>query len=203
MARGYTSGPFKSTGGFEIGAVGTNTSVISSTGALENITTGSFSGNVSIGGTLTVTGQTNIKASTTTVTSATAALTLTVADSGKVVILSATAAVTVNIPSATVTGQAGTEYTFIQGAACTGLHLIDPATGDKIMGYVTLHETAASEPNFQSLGTLGAGTDNAQLTLGSTATNNVIGTRVSIVGDGSAGWFVVDSFGIGFGYATT
>lgn len=34
MSRTRVSGPFKSTGGFEVGAVGTNTSVVSSTGAL-------------------------------------------------------------------------------------------------------------------------------------------------------------------------
>jgi hypothetical protein len=208
MGRTTFSGPLKSVGGFEIGSGGsgsdgTHTEVISATGGMTLAGDATIGGNVTISGNLDVTGEfAGQKMDFVNITTNSVATTLTVAQSGSIVNLGI-GGITVNLPSATVTGQEGAYYTFLQTTAASAATLIDPATGDKIMGYVTLHETAASEPNFQSLGTAGAGTDNAILTL--TASVAAVGHRLSIVGDGSAGWYVTDSMiaAGGVTYATT
>lgn len=107
MARNYKSGPTKSTGGFEVGAVGTNTTVIDSDGVY------------TIG--LTKVGV---------VTAAPSSTTLTAAQTGSVVAVSATGANTITLPSAV----AGYHYRLVvsaSGAAVT----VTPSSGDKIIAY--------------------------------------------------------------------
>ena len=107
MGRTTHSGPIKSTGGFEVGAVGTNTEVIDSSG---NYTGG---------------GSVNAKS---VVTSITGNATLTAAQSGTVFLCGSVAA-TVTLP-ATV---AGVIYTILISDA-TGAVQIRPNASDKIQG---------------------------------------------------------------------
>ena len=89
----------------------------------------------------------------------------------------------VTLPATT----AGVRFTFVfAGAATEGFH-ISPNANDKIMGHVI-----KVNGDLLDLGSAGAGTDDKDLILG-TASN--IGDRVTLVGDGSLGWFVLDAVG--------
>ena len=93
--------------------------------------------------------------------------------------------VIINLP-ATV---AGVVYTFVYvGSASRGFQ-ISPNSSDKIMGSVL---NAAGGITTASNG--GNGTDNKDLILGA-ANNSTAGNRVTLVGDGSNGWVILDGYG--------
>jgi len=110
--------------------------------------------------------------------------TLTQAESGKI-FLESTDAATITLP-ATV---AGLNYTFIWAGAAGETFNISPNASDLIRG-------ACSDSN--AMGTVvesatnGAGADNKDLQLDSGAE---IGNRVTLVGDGSVGWYILDCVG--------
>ena len=82
---------------------------------------------------------------------------------------------------------AGVMYTFIfAGTATEGFH-ISPNASDKFMGHVIKVNGDLLEADSN-----GAGVDNKDLILG---TSSNVGDRVTIVGDGSAGWYILDAVG--------
>jgi len=113
----------------------------------------------------------------------TAAKTLTAADSGKVFLVG-TDALTVTLPSTS----AGLTYTFINtGADGAVLITVSPAAADAIFG--TIANAAADS--------VCTGSDNGDLTNTKATANK--GDRVTIVGDGSAGWYITEGVGIWVG----
>ena len=110
--------------------------------------------------------------------------TLTKDESGKI-FFESTDAATITLP-ATV---AGLNYTFIWAGAAGETFNISPNAADTIRG-------ACSDSN--AMGTVvesatnGAGTDDKDLQLDS---GSEIGNRVTLVGDGSAGWYILDCVG--------
>ena len=110
--------------------------------------------------------------------------TLTEAESGQI-FLESTNGATVTLP-ATVKGY---NYTFIWAGSATHTFNISPNASDKIMG-------ACSDSN--AMGTVvegasnGAGADNKDLQLDS---SSEVGNRVTLIGDGSAGWYILDCLG--------
>ena len=66
---------------------------------------------------------------------------------------------------------------------------ISPDSSDKIMGSVV---NAAGGITTASNG--GSGTDNKDLILGA-GNNSTVGNRVTLVGDGSNGWVILDGYG--------
>ena len=184
MSRGSTTGPFKSTAGFEIGAGGsgpdgTNTSVIDG------------DGNAVFGGTLDVTGQTTLTDVTMTGTAlggkatiaatVTGSVALTAAQSGTVFLVG-TDTVTITLP-ATV---AGVMYTFLVNDT-TDPVTIKPNASDKIQGKIVLGTSTTTLAL--------AGTDTYEVVM--TTTNVAVGDNLSIVGDGGDGWIVLGGRGLG------
>ena len=110
--------------------------------------------------------------------------TLTEAESGEI-FLESTDAATVTLP-ATVKGYI---YTFIWAGAAGETFNISPNASDKIMGACS--DTNAMGTVVESA-TNGAGADNKDLQLDS---GSEIGNRVTLVGDGSLGWYVLDCMG--------
>ncbi len=170
--RGSTTGPFKSTAGFEIGAGGsgpdgTNTTVIDS------------SGNVTVPGTLAVTG-------TSTLTGAVAGpvpyalkavnYTVKASESGTTFGI-ATTDKTFTLPAAA----AGLIYTFVNTGAGTNNNIIVDSGTDEIFGTFTLAGTVVVA--------------DAETLLTNTEGTTVKGDSVTIVSDGTA-WFIIASTGI-------
>ena len=115
--------------------------------------------------------------------------TLSTSESGAVVMQSTVSEtpsdVIINLPATA----AGVVYTFVYvGSASRGFQ-ISPNSSDKIMGSVL---NAAGGITTASNG--GGGTDNKDLILGA-ANNSTTGNRVTLVGDGSAGWVILDGYG--------
>jgi hypothetical protein len=193
MSRGSTTGPFKSTAGFEVGAGGsgpdgTNTTVIDGDGNITAPGTLTACGNTTLSGTLTVCGTVvGMRGTMATVTASTS-----VADtqSGTTFLITSTSGGTV-IMSLPATA-AGLTYTFISTVGNTALAdsntiEITPVDVDKIGG--TWNTTATT--SYYT--TLAAGTDKFPI-LGATGAI-AIHDRLTLVGDGSAGWIVVEGFG--------
>ena len=143
----------------------------------------SLSDGGAVEGDLTVTGEGNLQKRK--VGSAHAdGSTLTEAESGQV-FLESTNGATVTLP-ATVKGY---NYTFVWAGTATHTFNISPNASDKIMG-------ACSDSNAMGTvveaGTAGAGVDDKDLQLDA---NSEVGNRVTLVGDGSAGWYILDCLG--------
>lgn len=110
----------------------------------------------------------------------TASKTLVATDSGKTFLIG-TDALVITLPSTA----AGLKYTFINsGADGNNIITISPAAADAIHGTITL---AASVVEL-------SGTDDKDLI--NTKASATTGNSVTIVGDGSVGWYVVGSTGI-------
>ena len=83
----------------------------------------------------------------------------------------------------------GLKYTFVHAGAATEQFDLSPNASDKIMG---------SCADTNAMGTIveaasnGAGADNKDLQLDA---NSGVGDRVTIVGDGSAGWYITECMG--------
>ena len=93
--------------------------------------------------------------------------------------------VIINLPATA----AGVVYTFVYvGSASRGFQ-ISPNSSDKIMGSII---NAAGGITTASNG--GGGTDNKDLILGA-ANNSTTGNRVTLIGDGSEGWVILDGYG--------
>ena len=93
--------------------------------------------------------------------------------------------VIINLPATA----AGVIYTFVYvGSASRGFQ-ISPNSSDKIMGSII---NAAGGITTASNG--GGGTDNKDLILGA-ANNSTTGNRVTLIGDGSEGWVILDGYG--------
>jgi len=110
-------------------------------------------------------------------------------ESGAVVMQSTVSAtpsdVIINLPATA----AGVVYTFVYvGSASRGFQ-ISPDSSDKIMGSII---NAAGGITTASNG--GGGTDNKDLILGA-ANNSTTGNRVTLIGDGSEGWVILDGYG--------
>ena len=193
MSRGSTTGPFKSTAGFEVGAGGsgpdgTNTTVIDGDGNITAPGTLTACGNTTLSGTLTVCGT--VVGMRGTVSSVTASTAVTAAMSGTTFLIDSTSGGTV-IMSLPATA-AGLNYQFITTVGNTALAdsntiEITPVDADKIGG--TWQTSATTSYNT----TLGAGTDKQPI-LGATGAL-AIHDRLTLLGDGGAGWIVVEGFG--------
>ena len=110
----------------------------------------------------------------------TANKTLDAEDSGKVFLIG-TDAKTVTLPAT----NSGLTYTFVNtGADAAVLITISPNASDAIFG--TIANSAADS--------VCTGTDDGDLTNTKVTANK--GDRVTIVGDGSAGWYIVEGVGI-------
>lgn len=182
MSRGSTTGPFKSTEGFEIGAGGsgpdgTNTTVIDSDG---NITA---PGTLSVTGTSTLSGQVTQKKAVATVL---VSGSITEAQSGTTFFCSTSGGeVIVQLP-ATV---AGVGYTFIAdvdlGVGYSPLR-ISPNKADKIEG---TWSTSSTTTYF----VVNGGTDDYDILGASGAI--VAGDYITVLGDGSIGWYITGGMG--------
>jgi hypothetical protein len=93
--------------------------------------------------------------------------------------------VVINLPATA----AGVIYTFLFVGNPTHGFQISPNSSDKIMGSVV---NAAGGITTASNG--GSGTDNKDLILGA-GNNSTVGNRVTLVGDGSSGWIILDGYG--------
>ena len=93
--------------------------------------------------------------------------------------------VVINLPATA----AGVIYTFLFVGNPTHGFQISPNSSDKIMGSVV---NAAGGITTASNG--GSGTDNKDLILGA-GNNSTVGNRVTLVGDGSNGWVILDGYG--------
>ena len=110
--------------------------------------------------------------------------TLTAAESGQV-FLESTNGATVTLP-ATVSGYT---YTFVWAGSAGQTFNISPNASDKIMGGCSDSNAMGT---VSEAATNGAGADNKDLQLDSGAG---VGDRVTLVGDGSAGWYILDCLG--------
>jgi len=110
--------------------------------------------------------------------------TITGAESGTT-FLESTNGATVTLP-ATVKGY---NYTFVWAGSAGQTFNISPNASDKIMG--SCIDSNAIDTVVEG-GTNGAGVDDKDLQLDSGAG---VGDRVTIVGDGSAGWYIVECMG--------
>ena len=118
--------------------------------------------------------------------------TITAAESGGLIIQSTSDATTSNVVitlPATVTGLI---YTFVYyGAAGQGFQ-ISPNANDKIAGS-TINHSGNAVTAAGSGGDAGRGVDDKDLIL--TASGSKVGDRVTLLGDGSGGWAILDGFG--------
>lgn len=107
-------------------------------------------------------------------------ISLTAADSGKIFLV-ATDALTITLPSTV----AGLEYTFINsGADGNNIITVSPAAADAIHGTIILASSVVEL----------SGVDDKDV-INTKATANT-GDMIKLVGDGSAGWYVLASTGI-------
>jgi len=187
--RGSTKGPFKSGGGFEIGSDrsgpgATNTTICSSGGNITAPGTLTACGNTTLSGTLTVCGAVvGMRKTVTAVVGG--ATTLTAAQSGSVLsISSASGAAVVTLPATA----SGLEYTFLASVGTgTGQAAINisPAKVDSIAG--TFCSGASGYVTI-------AATDDYDIDGASGSIN--AGDYITLVGDGSAGWFITGGIGV-------
>ena len=155
MGRSHVSGPFKSTGGYEVGAVGTNTEVIDSDGIF------------TIG-----------TSKVAVVTAAPSSTTLTAAQTGSVVAVSATGANTITLPTAA----AGLQYRLVvsaSGAAAT----VTPGSGDKLVVYDATGGSILTATNAGDL-SITAATPNS----GAGLTLTAINTSTWVANGAVGGW---------------
>lgn len=120
--------------------------------------------------------------------------TVTVEESGTIFLIG-TDAKTFTLPAT----QKGLTYTFINiGAAGNNIVTIDPDDDDKIQGNVS--KSAGSNADATTADGLVAvcgGTDGGTLVNTKTTANQ--GDRVTVVGDGGAGWWITEGVGIWVG----
>ena len=113
--------------------------------------------------------------------------TLNVSSSGAV-ILQSTDGATLNLP-AMGAALKGVQYTFVNAGSATDTWNLSPNSNDKIMG---------SCIDSNAIGTVveaasnGAGADNKDLQLDD---GSGVGDRVTLVGDGADGWYIVECMG--------
>ena len=93
--------------------------------------------------------------------------------------------VVLNLPATA----AGLMYSFQYIGNPTHGFQISPVSADKIMGSVL---NAAG--GITTASNSGGGTDNKDLILGA-GNNSTIGNRVTLIGDGDAGWHILDGYG--------
>jgi len=110
--------------------------------------------------------------------------TLTAAESGRI-FLESTNGATVTLPAT----ESGLIYTFIWAGSATHTFNISPNASDKIMG--SCIDSNAINTVVEGASN-GAGADDKDLQLDS---GSGVGDRVTLVGDGSAGWYIVDCMG--------
>lgn len=117
--------------------------------------------------------------------------TLSYNDSGKVFLVG-TDALTITLPAT----KAGVKYTFVNsGAAGNNIITISPNASDAIKGNLNSSVGAnADATTADGLVAISGGADDKDW-INTKATSNV-GDRVTIVGDGSDGWWIVDGCGI-------
>lgn len=170
MGRTSYSGPLKSTGGFEIGAGGsestaTNTSVIDSSG---NITAVGItaSGDATISGAVAGPIPHSLKNDDYTVLAAESGSAFTIATNAKTF--------TLPVP------QAGLQYTFINSGATTNNNVL-VSTGAEIFGTITLAGTVV--PADQ------------ETLLTNTQGSSQKGDSITLISDGTA-WFITEATGI-------
>jgi len=113
----------------------------------------------------------------------TTSTTLTAAQSNSVFLIDATGTV-ITLP-ATVKG---VTYTFVKIGTAGHTFKISPNSSDKIMGSII----DVANGNVVTAASSGAGGDNLDLELDS---GSQIGDRVTIVGDGSLGWYITEALG--------
>jgi|TARA_Y100000310_G_scaffold325540_1_gene389160 hypothetical protein len=110
----------------------------------------------------------------------TASQTLSYNDSGKVMLVG-TDALTITLPAT----KAGIRYTFVNsGADANNIITISPNSSDGIWGTITLAGSVVD---------LG-GVDDKDLI--NTKSSSIKGDTVTIIGDGSVGWYVISSTGV-------
>ena len=109
--------------------------------------------------------------------------TMTRPESGGVVLQSTNGA-TITLP-ATI---AGMKYTFVWVGTAGHTFNISPNASDKIMGSIL----DVANGNIVTAASSGAGADDKDLQLDS---GSQIGDRVTLVADGSAGWYIVEALG--------
>jgi hypothetical protein len=112
---------------------------------------------------------------------------LNVSSSGAV-ILQSTNAATINLP-AMGAALKGVQYTFVHNGTATHTWNLSPNASDKIMGSCIDSNAIATVVEGASNG---AGADNKDLQLDA---GSGVGDRVTIVGDGSAGWYITECMG--------
>ena len=109
--------------------------------------------------------------------------TMTAAESGCIV-LQSTDGATINLPPTV----AGLQYTFVWVGSVGDDFNISPNASDKIMGSIL----DVANGNIVTAASSGAGADNKDLKLDG---GSLIGDRVTLVGDGSAGWYIIEALG--------
>jgi hypothetical protein len=121
----------------------------------------------------------------------TASKTLSYIDSGKVFLVG-TDALTITLPAT----KTGVKYTFVNsGAAGNNIITISPNSSDAIKGNLNSSVGAnANATTADGLVAISGGADDKDW-VNTKATANV-GDRVTIVGDGTDGWWIVDGCGI-------
>ena len=100
------------------------------------------------------------------------------------VVLQSTNGATITLP-ATI---AGMKYTFVWVGTAGHTFNISPNASDKIMGSIL----DVANGNIVTAASSGAGADDKDLQLDS---GSQIGDRVTLVADGSAGWYIVEALG--------
>ena len=83
---------------------------------------------------------------------------------------------------------AGLTYTFVFVGTATQGFQISPAADDKIMGSIV----DIADGNIVTASTNGSGTNNKDLILD---TGSKVGDRVTLIGDGTHGWVILDGVG--------
>lgn len=182
MGRTRYSGPVKSTGGFEIGAVGTNTTIIDSSGNLYQ------AGTVINSTAAEIDRVADKSASVVAANDSTLTATL-VAHGDRVVIFGKTTGTTVTLPAATGTGA---KFTFIVSIASTSnANIIKVANATDIMAGIALgaDTDAAGATGY----TWPTASDTDTITMNGTATGGRVGDRVEIT-DFASGKFQVAAF---------
>jgi len=112
--------------------------------------------------------------------------TMTAAETGMVVLMSTNGA-TINLP-AMGSPLTGCTFTFLWTGAATETFNIDPDDDDKIMGSII----DIANGNIVTAASNGAGADGNQLQLDG---GSKVGDRVTLVGDGVKGWYIVEAVG--------
>ena len=168
---------------------GSNSYITNSTGALKvatetsgiAVTIGHTTSETTVADNLNITGALSYNSKI--VTTKANGATLTVQESGSV-ILQSTDAATINLPPTAL----GLRYTFIWTGSATQTFNISPNSSDKIMGSIL----DVQDGNIVTASSNGAGTDDKDLQLDN---DSKVGDRVTIVGDGVNGWYIEEALG--------